>query len=240
MNNAPFYRYSFENAKHNNQEAQWRESLQANIDCRRYIDSSKTGLSATAYDGFHVDKGYAKKVVNEFGLERTMHVISNTVRYNLHDGRWSDEVKEWAKGKYEGTSKEHTNEYILNTHTGLVDILAKNVKEIYNKLNLYNNTHCDDIELADFECKIVILSPRALKEKYWSPENQLWYATGGFGCSPTASGRAVYATALCDGEKTRWDRSQFIGVMKDEFIPKWAIEKLEQMNSPKQQPEMGM
>lgn len=62
-------------------------------------------------------------------------------------------------------------------------------------------------------------------------ENQIWYATRGFGCSPTASGRAVYATCLGDGEKTRWNRSDFIGTLKDEHLPEWAKEQVIKLQS---------
>ncbi len=61
-----------------------------------------------------------------------------------------------------------------------------------------------------------------------------WEACSGFGCSPTASGRAVYATCLGDGENARWDRSDFIGVLKDEFLPDWARTKLEELHPPEQ------
>ena len=74
----------------------------------------------------------------------------------------------------------------------------------------------------------------ALNEEYWSPENQLWLATGGFGCDPNASGRAVYATCLYDGEETRWNRHQIVGVLKDEFMPDWAREKLDELQNPQQ------
>lgn len=66
---------------------------------------------------------------------------------------------------------------------------------------------------------MLVMSPFTLKESYWAPENQLWLATGGFGCSPTAVGRAVYATCLSDGEKTRWNREDFIGVLRDSICP---------------------
>ena len=59
-------------------------------------------------------------------------------------------------------------------------------------------------------------------------------AEGGFGCSPTASGRAVYATCLGDGEQKRWNRADFIGVLKDEFLPDWAREKLNELQAQKQ------
>ena len=50
----------------------------------------------------------------------------------------------------------------------------------------------------------------------------------------------MYATCLGDGEKTRWDRADFIGVLKDEFLPDWAREKLEALQTPEQSgPTMG-
>lgn len=71
--------------------------------------------------------------------------------------------------------------------------------------------------------------PRGHGRYYWAPENQLWLATGGFGCAPNAAGRAVYATCLGDGERTRWNRSDFIGILKEEHLPDWARESLEQI-----------
>ena len=52
------------------------------------------------------------------------------------------------------------------------------------------------------------------------------YAHDGFGCSPHAIGRSVRCTCLGDGEHTRWNRSDFIGILKDEYMPDWAREKL--------------
>lgn len=63
------------------------------------------------------------------------------------------------------------------------------------------------------------------------------YAHDGFGCSPTAIGRSIRATCLGDGEMTRWDRSDFIGVLKDEFLPDWAAERLAELEG--QQPQQG-
>lgn len=57
------------------------------------------------------------------------------------------------------------------------------------------------------------------------------YAHDGFGCSPHAIGRSIRCTCLGDGEHTRWNRADFIGVLKDEFLPDWAKEKLEQLSA---------
>jgi hypothetical protein len=65
---------------------------------------------------------------------------------------------------------------------------------------------------GEYTGRLLILKPSALAPWALEPENQLWVATHGFGCRPTALGRAVYAVNLYDGEKARFDRSDFFGV----------------------------
>lgn len=69
-------------------------------------------------------------------------------------------------------------------------------------------------ECGDFEGKVMILKPEILDKPYRKRKFLLWQATGGFGCSPSACGRAVYADCLGDKEHARWDRHDFVG----EFI----------------------
>jgi len=84
-----------------------------------------------------------------------------------------------------------------------------------------------------------LLSPDTLKESCWSKENQLWYAHDGFGCNPHAIGRSVRCTCLGDGEMTRWNRNEFIGILDDQFLPEWAKTKLAELTAPRQdEPEM--
>lgn len=42
-------------------------------------------------------------------------------------------------------------------------------------------------------------------------------------------------TCLSDGEETRWNRHDFVGVLKDEFLPDWAREKLAELTGPRQE-----
>ena len=87
---------------------------------------------------------------------------------------------------------------------------------------------------------MLVMSPFTLKESYWAPENQLWLATSGFGSAPNAAGSAVYATCLGDGEQTRWNRSDFIGILREEQLPDWARESLKQIRQedPAESPDM--
>ena len=65
--------------------------------------------------------------------------------------------------------------------------------------------------------------------------DQLWYAHDGFGCRPHAIGRSVRCTCLGDGETTRWNRHEFIGVLDEKYLPDWAREKLMELTAPRQE-----
>ena len=67
-------------------------------------------------------------------------------------------------------------------------------------------------ESQDWQGKILVLHPDRVAPAYRQPRFLLWKATGGFGCNPTAAGRAVFTIALADGERVRWDRADFAGV----------------------------
>ena len=110
----------------------------------------------------------------------------------------------------------------------------------FQRLDLFGTEHCSgDRTEQDFTGKVLILSPDTLKESCWSKENQLWYAHDGFGCNPHAIGRSVRCTCLGDGEMTRWNRNEFVGVLADKYLPEWARTKLTELTAPRQdEPEM--
>ena len=109
---------------------------------------------------------------------------------------------------------------------GFVDLYRK----AYQALELFGSEHCiGNRAEQDYTGKVLVLSPDVLKESCWCRENQLWLAHDGFGCRPNAIGRSVRCTCLGDGEMTRWNRHEFIGVLDDEFLPDWAKESLTQL-----------
>jgi hypothetical protein len=73
----------------------------------------------------------------------------------------------------------------------------------------------------NYENKILVLNPETLTTNARHAQNSLWVAWGGFGCSPYAIGTAVYAKNLFDGRESRWERSDFLGVVRPESLQKW-------------------
>lgn len=115
---------------------------------------------------------------------------------------------------------------------------GKEFKEAWQKLGLFDASHCS--EDNDYAGKLLILKPSVLKDEFKASDYQLFYAESGFGCSPTASGRKVFGKFLKDGENTSFNRSDFLGVIKDECIPEWAAEKLAELEPPDEDESEGI
>lgn len=88
------------------------------------------------------------------------------------------------------------------------------------RTELYTVEDCMPTDGQVLQDKVLVLNPDALKPEHRRPEHQLWEAKDGFGCFPICSGTAVFAKELATGYECRWEREDFIGILKDEFIPR--------------------
>lgn len=230
------YPYSATEARARNELALWRASFCANVECARDIEE---GIR-THFDGAHLDDAFLQPLVDKWGYKRINFVLSNTLQELKHDGRFSRSNQKWAKNTYIPADGNHNVSFVVRSHPAILDGFVDLMRDAYKNLHLFGPEHRieQSKEPLDYEGKVLILSPDALRESCYSPKNQLWLATGGFGCSPTALGLAVYATCLGDGEEARWNRTDFIGVLREEFLPDWAKEKLGELQP--QRPDMGV
>jgi len=232
------YPYSSEEARRLNRLPMWRESHKANIACKNAIEQAVR----RDYDGSQLKPDCAGSVIAEYGYKRVQWVLANTVQ-QTRDGCFSSDNKTWARCT--DISPDNRNrEFVVNSNPDILDGFINQYRAAYQSLGLFDYTHCEpDTDKLDFEGKVVVLSPDTLKESCWRQQDQLWLATGGFGCRSSGSGRAVFATCLGDGEETRWNRTDFVGVLKEDLLPDWAQEKLlalrEQHSSDGGTPSMG-
>ena len=227
------YRGSLAAARQNDQVSLWRASLRANIACKKAIEES----IRQGFDGMHLQKDCIQGVLEEYGFKRVNWVLANTVREKLWDGRFSQSNKEWARCQMIPPDPEHNCEFVVERHPVVLDGFLHEVRTAFQKLDLFGTEHChpDSDGTLDYEGKVLVLSLDALKESCWSQGNQLWYAHDGFGCHPHAIGRSIRCTCLEDGEETRWNRTDFVGVLQDAFLPDWASKKLKELTGQKNQ-----
>lgn len=83
--------------------------------------------------------------------------------------------------------------------------------------------------------QVVVIRPERLRPEYRTAVNQLVLAKSGFGTSAYSRGRAVFTLNLYTGEESRWNREDFMGLMKPEHMHVWAQEKLGQFQAETQQ-----
>lgn len=227
------YKFSKSEAKSNGELKEYRESFNENIFCRDFLDDQLS----QKFDGMHLPSECVENAVKEFGYDRTMWVIANTILERDGDSRFRRENREWAN-KLDIPEGKGNYEFALRSHSCKVDILADQVRKMYGALNFFGNEHIvKSEEPQDYKEKLLVIRAEVLKEEYRTPENQLFLASGGFGCSPTASGRKVYGEFLSDGEKTHFYRKDFVGVLADEHTPDWAKEKIIQIHQRKETEE---
>lgn len=230
MNETYLYPYSAEEARRQNELSLWRASHKANIACKEAIEEAVR----SHFDGAYLDEGCLADVLREFGYKRTAWVLANTVQQLDWDGRFSLRNKEWARQIDIPQDKQHNIAFIVTSHPAVLDGVVDQYRKAYQALGLFGPEQCepDSHSTLDYAGKVLVLSPDTLKESYWSARAQLWLAHDGFGCSPHAIGRSIHCTCLGDGEETRWNRTDFVGVLKEEFLPDWAQEKLAELCGP--------
>lgn len=235
-NETYLYPWSRDDAKDRNELELWQESHDANIACRKAIEAA----IMQDHDGSTLAPSCTASVIAEYGYKRVRFVLANSVQHLENDGRFSSENRAWAKQTY--VPDNHIADVSVASHPAVLNVFINQYRRAYAELGMFDHTHCEaDSEKLDFEGKVLVLSPNTLKERYWRQEDQLWYAHDGFGCSPGAIGRSIRSECLGDGEITRWNRTDFVGVLKDEHLPQWARERLEQITAPAQHsPEMTL
>ena len=236
MNETYLYTNASAYARDHDQLPLWRESHRANIACRNAIEDA----IRQNFDGMHLHPDCLQPVLEEYGYKRTAWVLANTLHALKWDGRFSPANKQWSERIFIPADLNHNSDFVIRSHPAVLDGFVDLYREAYQKLDLFGMEHCvGDRAEQDYTGKVLVLSPDVLREQYWNKEYQLLYAQSGFGCKPHSSGRAVFATSLVDGETARWNREDFVGVLKEELLPDWTQEKLTELTAPRQnEPEM--
>lgn len=129
----PVYPYPASYAHEHGELEQYRASHNANVVCRDAIDTA----IADHYRDNRLGNGAVKQVVEQFGYDRTLYVLTNTVRQKDWDGRISRDNKEWAKTipVYEDKDSwggDRRCEFVVDrAHTGLMDLFTTQARREY-------------------------------------------------------------------------------------------------------------
>ncbi len=233
------YRKSYAEACRYGETRKHENSFRENVSCARAIEQAIREYFDEMSES--LKEGCAQSVLEQYGFKRVNFVLANSLKQMGCPHLISEETRQWGLRTYVPPDGRHNRYFAVDTAASLLESFIGQTRQAYQALGLFGPEHCTgDRQGLDYTGKVLVMRPDTLREACWDARNQIWLAEGGFGCSPTASGRAVYATCLGDGEQTRWNRDDFIGVLKDEFLPDWAREKLEELQAQGQRgPVMG-
>ena len=121
MKQIPVYRQTGMYAREHGELEQFRQSNVANIACRAAIEKA----IAENFDGMRLRADAAEQVLSEFGSERVMFVLANTVQHKDWDGRFSRENKAWAAAfpiePDVVMGMDRRVQFIVNSHPAVLD-----------------------------------------------------------------------------------------------------------------------
>lgn len=228
----PVYRDSRAQARRLSETKAFKESFQLNVSCARAIEQAiQNHADEDDPKGFLFD-GCAQSVLDEYGFQRTQFVLANTLIATGGLGFEPDSLR-WARMVLIPPDKDN-QKFRVQADRELLAQFVQQAHAEYQAQGLFGPEHCGAGD-GDYTGKVLVLRPERLKESCLSPQNLLWLAECGFGCDPNSSGRAVFATCLGDGEKARWNRLDFMGVLDEQYLPDWAQEKLTELRGPAQE-----
>ena len=231
------YPYSRAEARRIGETQMHEDSFRENVKCARAVEGAIREHFRESDEV--LTEGCAQSVLEAYGFKRVCFVLSNSLREMARPYLIGEDARNWAKRPSVPPDGKYNRYFAVDTAAVLLESFILQTREAYQALGLFGPEHCaGDPFVLDYEGKVLVLSPDTLRESHWTPRDQLWLAEYGFGCSPQARGQAVYAVCLGDGEKTRWNRTDFIGVLDEQYLPDWAAEKLRELQTPQQeQPE---
>lgn len=123
----PLYLHNADYARQNGELEQYRASFQANVACRDAIDAA----IREHYQDNQLGTEAVSQVVEQFGMERTLHVLAATARHKEWDGRISHENKVWAFSMPDPDPSDRSVYYVVHqSHPGLVSNFMKWAREM--------------------------------------------------------------------------------------------------------------
>ena len=129
MKQIPVYRQTGMYAREHGELEQFRQSNVANIACRAAIEKAIT----ENFDGMRLRADAAEQVLSEFGSERVLFVLANTVQHKDWDGRFSCENKAWAAAFSIAPDvvmgMDRQLQFVVNSHPAVLDGFIRMARE---------------------------------------------------------------------------------------------------------------
>ncbi len=131
LRSLPIYQFSAAYARENGELEQYRASHKANIDCKTAIETA----IAEHYRDNILSSEAVHQVVEQFGYDRTLYVLANTIQHKEWDQRFSRDNKAWAATvpvaeDKNGFGDDRRFDFVVDrSHSCLTDLFTKQVRK---------------------------------------------------------------------------------------------------------------
>lgn len=189
-----------------------------------------------------MSKNEEKRMAGDFEIIHAMRVGDREIVLGENPAGVGDERYMCAFCTENGLFASYTEIMVSDDYPELVKLFGERVAEQAEKTRVAVNgpkirgipnapitaEGCEVISYQDdLKGKVVVIKPEVLRREYRRATCQLQLCTGGFGASPNSRGSACYCTELYSGKTSRFERSDILGVIAPENLPKWAKHYLE-------------
>ena len=117
----PLYMHTIAYAKEHGRVDDYRKSRKLNLDCKKAVEDA----IRENFDGMHLAHDTAKGILEEYGAERVVFILANTIQHLEYDGRISFGNKAWAKGYEIPENVNHGTDmnadYVISSHPAVLD-----------------------------------------------------------------------------------------------------------------------
>lgn len=120
----------------------YRESYRKNEECAAAIGKA----IADNYDGYSLDAGCARQVLDQYGFDRVYFILSCNIQQLSYDGRISRSNKDWARENSVPLSSDFKSNWLIHSHPGLLDIFTDLVQK-HQEQDVFPKEACFDLAL---------------------------------------------------------------------------------------------
>ena len=148
-----------------------KDSFRENVKCAWAIDKAvrdcvREGEAALAEDCI-------QPILEAYGFKRVCFVLSNTLNEMAQPRLVSEEVRKWSQLPWVPPDGKRNRQFAVEASAPQLEALIRQTRTAYQALGLFGPEHCaGDPSKLDYEGKVLVLSPGALRESHWSPRDQ--------------------------------------------------------------------
>lgn len=183
-----------------------------------------------------------KRMAGDYVIIHALHIGDREIVLGENPAVVGDERYMCAFCQNNGLTANYTEVMVSDDYPELAKLFGERVAEQAEKTRIaLNGPKIQGIPNApitaggcevighqhDLRGKIVVIKPEVLRPEYRRATCQLHLCNGGFGASPNSRGSACSCTELYSGKTSRFERSDILGVIAPENLPKWAKHYLE-------------